>query len=70
MAHRRYDLVLLCDADFDFVQDGTRRDSSFSRQQQANTIEALNTLGMDYLVVTGTVTNRVETVMRRLQHEG
>jgi len=70
MAQRRYDLVLLCDTDFVFVQDGTRRDSSFSRQQHANTIAALNTLGVDYLVVAGTVTNRVETVMRRLQHEG
>ena len=30
MAQRHYDLVLLCDADFGFVQDGTRRDSSFS----------------------------------------
>lgn len=69
MAQRSYDLVLLCDADFDFVQDDTRRDSSFSRQQHSNTIAALNTLGVDYLVVAGTVTNRVETVMRRLQHE-
>jgi HTH-type transcriptional repressor of NAD biosynthesis genes len=70
MAQRSYDLVLLCDTDFVFVQDGTRRDSSFSRQQHANTIAALNTLRVDYLVVAGTVTNRVETVMRRLQHEG
>lgn len=70
MAQRSYDLVLLCDADFDFVQDGTRRDSSFSRQQHATTIAALNSLGVDYLVVAGTVTNRVETVMCRLQHEG
>jgi NadR type nicotinamide-nucleotide adenylyltransferase len=70
MAQRHYDLVLLCDADFDFVQDGTRRDRSFSRQQQASTIAALNALGMDYLMVAGTVAQRVETVLRRLQLQG
>jgi NadR type nicotinamide-nucleotide adenylyltransferase len=67
MAQRYYDLVLLCDADFEFVQDGTRRDSSFSRQQYDNTVAALNALGVDYLVVAGTVAQRVEAVMRRLQ---
>ena len=34
-AQHRYDLVVLCAPDFGFVQDGTRRDAAFQREQQA-----------------------------------
>jgi len=35
LSRRHYDLVLLCDPDVPFVQDGTRRDEAFRRWQHA-----------------------------------
>ncbi|WP_286743033.1 AAA family ATPase [Aquabacterium sp. UBA2148] len=34
-AMRRYDLIVLCEPDFGFVQDGTRRGADFQREQHA-----------------------------------
>lgn len=66
LACRPYDLVVLCDGDFRFVQDGTRRDDGFRALQQARTIEALRQMGVPWLVVRGSVDERVEQVLAAL----
>ncbi|MEK8029561.1 AAA family ATPase [Ideonella sp. DXS29W] len=66
LARRPYDLVVLCDGDFGFVQDGTRRDEAFRALQQTRTIDALQRQGVRHLVVTGSVEERVAQVLRAL----
>lgn len=70
LAHRPYDLVVLCDGDFRFVQDGTRRDDAFRVLQQARTIEALQQLGVPYLVVRGSVDERARQVLSQTSSFG
>lgn len=66
LAERPYDLAVLCDSDFAFVQDGTRRDAGFRAQQQARTADALRRLGIRSIVVRGSVDERVEQVLGAL----
>lgn len=67
LAERPYDLAILCDGDFGFVQDGTRRDDAFRALQQARTIEALQRLGTRYLIVRGSVEERIEQVLAAMR---
>jgi HTH-type transcriptional regulator, transcriptional repressor of NAD biosynthesis genes len=67
LARRPYDLVVLCDGDFRFVQDGTRRDDAFRGLQQARTIDALRRIGMPWLVAKGSVDERIEQVLSALE---
>lgn len=66
MARRHYDLTLLCEPDFDFVQDGCRRDDSFRRAQHRWTLQQLALLGVQPLVVRGSVAERVQLVLHTL----
>lgn len=66
LAQRPYDLTVLCDGDFRFVQDGTRRDAGFRARQQARTAEALSQRGARWLLVRGSVEERVERVLAAL----
>ncbi len=66
MARRRYDAVVLCEADFDFVQDGCRRDDGFRNAQQAWTLTRLDEMGVACLRVRGSPTDRVAQVLRLL----
>jgi HTH-type transcriptional regulator, transcriptional repressor of NAD biosynthesis genes len=66
MAQRRYDLVVLCDADFDFVQDGCRRDDAFRAEQQAWTVAQLMQMGQSFVRATGPATARVQQVLRHI----
>ncbi len=66
MARRRYDAVVLCDADFEFVQDGCRRDDGFRNAQQAWTLARLDEMGVACLRVHGGPAERVEQVLRML----
>ncbi|MFZ5549655.1 MAG: AAA family ATPase [Pseudomonadota bacterium] len=66
LAQRPYDLTVLCDGDFRFVQDGTRRDAGFRALQQARTVEALSQRGARCLLVRGSVEERVERVLAAL----
>jgi nicotinamide riboside kinase len=66
MARRSYDRVVLCEADFAFVQDGCRRDDSFRVAQQAWTLARLAEMGVGCLRVTGSVNQRVDQVLRDL----
>lgn len=63
LAARRYDLVVLCAADFAFVQDGSRRDSAFQQRQQALTKTLLAEMNIAPLVVDGTLVRRLERVI-------
>jgi len=67
LAERPYDLAVLCDGDFGFVQDGTRRDHAFRALQQARTVEALQRLGARYIIVRGSVEERIEQVLTALR---
>lgn len=67
MARRRYDAVVLCEADFDFVQDGCRRDDGFRRAQQAWTLARLDEMGVACLRVQGRPAERLGQVLRMLQ---
>jgi HTH-type transcriptional repressor of NAD biosynthesis genes len=70
LAERPYDLVVLCDGDFGFVQDGTRRDAAFRALQQARTVEALQRQGARHLIVRGNVEERVEQVQEAMWPAG
>jgi HTH-type transcriptional regulator, transcriptional repressor of NAD biosynthesis genes len=67
MAQRRYDLVVLCDADFDFVQDGCRRDDAFRAEQQAWTVAQLTQMGQAFARASGPAAARVQQVLRHVQ---
>lgn len=67
LARRRYDLVVLCAADFDFVQDGTRQDARFRERQNAWYVNELNQQGVPFLQVTGGLGQRIAQVNERLK---
>jgi NadR type nicotinamide-nucleotide adenylyltransferase len=66
MARRPYDLTVLCEPDFDFVQDGCRRDDGFRLAQHAWTLQALAAQGVAPLVVRGPVAERLRVVRQAL----
>jgi NadR type nicotinamide-nucleotide adenylyltransferase len=66
LAHRPYDLSVLCEPDFDFVQDGCRRDDGFRAAQHAWTAARLAGMGMPSIGVSGSVEARVRQVLRHL----
>ena len=68
LARRPYDLSVVCQPDFDFVQDGCRRDDGFRRQQHAWTLERLARQGVEPLIVGGTLPDRVAQVKQALAH--
>jgi HTH-type transcriptional regulator, transcriptional repressor of NAD biosynthesis genes len=62
LARRFYDGIVLCNPDFAFVQDGTRRDETFRNQQHAWYREQLVEFADRVLVVSGDVQSRVAQV--------
>ncbi len=66
LACRPYDLTVLCAPDFDFVQDGCRRDDSFRGAQHAWTLRRLAEMGVSPLVVQGALDARVRQVLHAL----
>lgn len=66
MAQRRYDHLLLCAPDFAFVQDGTRRDAEFRMRQHDWYRERLAEAGRPYALLTGSVEQRCDQVVRLL----
>jgi HTH-type transcriptional repressor of NAD biosynthesis genes len=66
MARREYDLVVLCEPDFVFVQDGTRRDESFRREQHRWYEQRLKESGVAFVGARGPLAERIETVDRAL----
>ena len=66
LARRPYDLSVVCQPDFTFVQDGCRRDDGFRRQQHAWTLERLARQGVRPLIVGGTLSDRLAQVRQGL----
>jgi len=66
LARRRYDLTVVCEPDFSFVQDGCRRDDNFRAQQHAWTVQQLTTMDVPWLSVHGPVATRVAQVLQAL----
>lgn len=66
MADRKYHRVFLCAPDFDFVQDGTRKDEVFRQQQHLWYLEQLNRRGVCFHLLTGDLTTRTKTALAAL----
>jgi NadR type nicotinamide-nucleotide adenylyltransferase len=62
LARRRYDLAVLCENDFGFVQDGTRQNVEFQRIQQAWYEARLNLCPFPVLRVRGSLMHRLAQV--------
>ena len=67
LARRRYELTVVCEPDFGFVQDGCRRDDDFRSRQHAWTVQQLTAMGVPWLAVHGPVAARVAQVVQALQ---
>ncbi|MBL8270416.1 AAA family ATPase [Steroidobacter sp.] len=70
LAGREYLLTVLCAPDFEFVQDGTRRESGFRLQQHDWYVRQLRQRGIRYIEVRGSVESRVEQVVTELRGVG
>jgi HTH-type transcriptional regulator, transcriptional repressor of NAD biosynthesis genes len=66
LAGRLYDLVVLCDPDFAFVQDGTRQDSAFRKRQHDWYAAELARRGVPHLTATGGLEQRIRQVSAAL----
>jgi HTH-type transcriptional repressor of NAD biosynthesis genes len=66
-AERPYDLVVLCEADFPFVQDGTRQDPAFRDRQNAWYWQQLQARGVAFVSARGSVAERVTQVTQALR---
>lgn len=66
LAERPYALIVLCEADFPFVQDGTRQDESFRLRQQGWYEDELTRRGLPFIRVRGTVDERIQQVKKAL----
>lgn len=63
LAERDYALIVLCDADFDFVQDGTRQGEDFRRLQQAWYERELARRKLPFIRVRGPVSERITQIL-------
>lgn len=59
LANRPYDRIWLCAPDFDFIQDGTRRDLAFRDRQHAWYLAELDRRGLPYEVLAGSLDQRL-----------
>ena len=66
LARRSYELTVVCEPDFEFVQDGCRRDPAFRAEQHAWTLARLAERGVVPCVVHGSVEQRVAQVLARI----
>ena len=66
LSHRPYDLTVLCEPDFGFVQDGCRRDDGFRDAQHAWTLARLAERGVQPVPARGPVGERLALVMATL----
>lgn len=55
-------VVLSCAPDFDFVQDGTRRDAAFRQRQHAWYCEQLSRTDVPFLLAEGSIEARIHSV--------
>lgn len=69
LAGRSYDYTFLCESDFKFVQDGTRRDEAFRARQQCWYVRELRGRGIPFQTLFGSPEARVEQVLRAVGHD-
>ncbi|WP_330983762.1 MULTISPECIES: AAA family ATPase [Enterobacterales] len=69
LANRPYDLIVLCSADFPFVQDGTRQGNAFRELQQAWYEQELVARNIPFLVVSGNLEQRIAQILALLREE-
>lgn len=67
LAERHYSMTVLCAPDFDFVQDGTRREPEFRLKQHEWYVRELQRRGVSYIEVRGSVAARIEQVTAELR---
>jgi NadR type nicotinamide-nucleotide adenylyltransferase len=67
LCERPYSLFVLCAPDIPFDQDGTRRDEAFRLEQHEHYLQALRARNLPYLLVRGSVDERIAQVIRRLE---
>jgi len=65
----RYHTTVLCAPDFPFVQDGTRQDDAFRHRQHRWYVDQLTARGEAWLLVDGSVAERVQRVCAHLNSE-
>lgn len=70
LATQSYDRVFLCAPDFPFVQDGTRRDDGFRREQDRWYRHELAVRGVAFDVLEGNLAQRLAQVGRLLDQAG
>ncbi|CZF86928.1 AAA family ATPase [Grimontia marina] len=61
-AERPYHHIFLCEPDFPFMQDGTRRDDDFRLLQHNWYLRELANKNMDFIRLSGSISQRVEKV--------
>lgn len=66
LAQHPYDHIFLCAPDFPFVQDGTRRDEAFRRQQHTWYVRELRERGLGCTLLEGNEQHRLTTALRCL----
>lgn len=66
MAERPYDLTVLCAPDIPFEQDGTRHGGGFRDEQHAWYLRELSARGIPYLLVTGSLDERIARIRAAL----
>jgi HTH-type transcriptional repressor of NAD biosynthesis genes len=67
LAERHYDAVLLCLPDFNFVQDGTRRDEAFRQQQHAWYLAQVTHMNTPCLPLGGPLAKRLHAAAQWLK---
>lgn len=70
LAQQTYAHTFLCAPDFPFVQDGTRRDAAFRARQFRWYEKVLEARGISYVLLQGTVDERIAKVCRVLDGDG
>ena len=68
MAQENYDYVFLCEPDFPFVQDGTRRDEIFRKRQHDWYVQQLSQRKIKFFRVSASIDERVEQVLSCLKN--
>lgn len=63
LAERTYDCTLLCEPDFDFVQDGTRKDHDFRQTQHDWYVAQLNQRRWAFTALAGSLEQRVSAAV-------
>ncbi|KQW87398.1 ATPase [Massilia sp. Root418] len=67
LAERQYNHLFLCAPDFEFVQDGTRREPAFRQRQHSWYLAELARRSIPYVLLEGPLARRIATVLRALK---